>query len=313
MKTPELTLQMAHVLQGIRRANRPPFRALTVPEAREAYTFASEVLELPRAPLARVEDFRMPMVDGVSLPARLYSASGSKLPVVLYLHGGGFTIGNLDTHDSLCRQIALRSGAAVVATEYRLVPEYRFPMAVSDRWAALRWLAHEGAKRLRLDASRLAVAGDSSGGTLAAVCAILAEQAGMVLRHQVLITPGTAPHAGSNSHRQFASGYLLEAAGIDWFFNHYIDKAVRADRRFAPLNAPSLEDLAPACAILAGCIRLADEGLAYADRLRLAGVPAQLEFHRGLTHDFIKMGRAIPEAISAQVVIASALSEAFRS
>ena len=186
-------------------------------------------------------------------------------------------------------------------------------MAVSDSWAALRWLAHEGAKRLRLDASRLAVAGDSSGGTLAAVCAILAEQAGMVLRHQVLITPGTAPHAGSNSHRQFASGYLLEAAGIDWFFNHYIDKAVRADRRFAPLNAPSLEDLAPACAILAGCIPLADEGLAYADRLRLAGVPAQLEFHRGLTHDFIKMGRAIPEAISAQVVIASALSEAFRS
>ena len=200
-----LTPQMAGVLERIRRANRPPFHALSVAEARAAYEAGSEVLELPRAALPRVEALQIPADDGTPLAARLYAPSAACLPVTLYLHGGGFTIGNLETHDSLCRQLALRSGAAVLALDYRLAPEHRFPVAVDDSFAALRWLsAHAGA--LGLDGTRLAVGGDSAGGTLAAVCALLARDAGLALCAQVLITPGTAARADSVSHRLFANG-----------------------------------------------------------------------------------------------------------
>ena len=302
---------MADVLERIRRADRPPFYRLSVPEARSAYVAASEILELPRAPLPRVEDVRIPAADGTPLAARLYAPSSERgLPALLYLHGGGFVIGNLETHDSLCRQLALRSGAAIVALDYRLAPEHRFPVAVEDSWVAMRWLADKGGD-LGLDASRLAVGGDSAGGTLAAVCAIHARDIGLALRAQVLITPGTTAHSDTASHRSFASGYLLEAEGIAWFFDHYIDKALREDWRFAPLRADDVDGVAPACVILAECDPLVDEGLAYADKLRAAGVPVTLELYRGLTHDFIKMGRALPEAGAAQAAIAAMLQQAF--
>ena len=300
---------MAGVLERIRRANRPAFHTLSVPDARAAYGAASEVLELPRAPLPRVQDFGIAVREGGVLGARLYAPSLGALPLLLYLHGGGFTIGNLETHDSLCRQLALRSGAAVVALDYRLAPEHRFPVAVHDAWDALQWLAAHGAS-LQLDATRLAVGGDSAGGTLAAVCAILARDAGLPLRQQLLITPGTAAHADTVSHRLFADGFLLDAAGIAWFFDHYIDPARRTDWRFAPLLADDLEGVAPACVILAECDPLVDEGLAYADRLRAAGVRVHLELYRGLTHDFIKMGRVLPEAPAAQAIAGDALKEA---
>ncbi|WP_240635963.1 alpha/beta hydrolase [Caldimonas tepidiphila] len=302
-----LTPQMSGVLDRIRRANRPPFHALTPQQARAAYQAGAEVLDLPRAPLARVQDFRLP-VPGAGLPARLYADSEDRLPVLLYLHGGGFTIGGLETHDSLCRQLALRSGCAVVSVEYRLAPEHRFPTAVDDAWAALQWLAREAAS-LGLDGSRLAVGGDSAGGTLAAVCAILARDAGLPLALQLLITPGTTAHQDTASHRLFAQGFLLDAASIDWFFGHYIDHPHRRDWRFAPLEADDVEGVAPAWVGLAECDPLVDEGVAYADKLRMAGVPVQLEIWRGVTHDFIKMGRAIPEARTAQASAADALKE----
>ncbi len=308
--TPQLTPQMAKLLANIHRADRPPFHALTVPEARTAYVAAAEVLEPPRAPLARVEEITIPAADGTPLPARLYAPSADRLPVMLYLHGGGFTIGNLETHDSLCRQLALRSGAAVVALDYRLAPEHRFPCAVDDSWAAMRWLAEQG-ESIGLDGTRLAVGGDSAGGTLAAVCAVHAAQTGLPLRLQVLITPGTTAFADTESHIRFANGYLLEAQGIAWFFDHYIDHAQRGDWRFAPLNADDVDGVAPTCIVLAECDPLVDEGVAYADKLRAAGVPVALELYRGVTHDFIKMGRVLQEAGAAQAAIATALREAF--
>ncbi len=301
---------MAEVLHNIRRANRPPFYAMSVPEARRAYISASEVLERSRAELPRVEDFTLPVADGVQLRSRLYAPSHDKLPVLLYLHGGGFTIGALETHDSLCRQLSLQSGAAVAAVEYRLAPEHRFPIAVDDSWAAMRWLAGKGADALGLD-GRVAVGGDSAGGTLAAVCAIHARDIGLPLAAQLLITPGTTAYADTESHKRFASGFLLEAEGIEWFFAHYIDHAQRSDWRFAPLNADDLDGVAPACVILAECDPLVDEGIAYADRLRAAGVAVELELYRGLTHDFIKMGRVLDEAHHAQAACAAALRKAF--
>lgn len=302
---------MAGLLERIRRAQRVPLHAMTPADARAAYDKAAEVLEPPRAPLARVQDLSLPAADGTPLPARLYAPSQARLPVLLYLHGGGFTIGGLETHDSLCRQLALRSGGAVLALDYRLAPEHRFPTAVDDAWAAMAWLAGPGADVLGLDGTRLAVGGDSAGGTLAAVCAIHARDLGLPLALQLLITPGTTAHQDTPSHRLFANGFLLDAAGIDWFFDQYIDHHHRRDWRFAPLLAPDLDGVAPTCMLLAECDPLVDEGLAYADRLRLAGVPVQLELARGLTHDFIKMGRALKEAGAAQQAAADALRAAW--
>ncbi len=305
MKPPTqlLTPRMAGVLERIHRANRPPFHSLTPRDARLAYRMGAEILDLPRAPLPRVEN-----LEAAGRPARLYAPSHERLPVLLYLHGGGFTIGDLETHGSLCRQLALRSGAAVLALDYRLAPEHRFPAAVDDAWAALAWL-HEHAASLGLDGSRLAVGGDSAGGTLAATTAFFARDRGLPLKGQLLITPGTASQPGTPSHKLFANGFLLDAASIEWFFGHYLDRAQRHDWRFAPLEAEDHSGLAPACLVLAECDPLVDEGIAYADTLRAAGVPVQLELYRGVTHDFIKMGRQIPEALTALDACATAIRE----
>jgi acetyl esterase len=293
------------LLGRIERAGRPPFHTMTPTEARAAYAAGAEVLEPPRAVLARVEDI---VIAG--LAARLYAPTHDKLPTLLYLHGGGFVIGSLETHDSLCRQLALRSGAAVIALDYRLAPEHRFPAAQDDAWSALRWLAESG-DTLGLDTQRLAVGGDSAGGTLAAVAAIQARDHGLRLALQLLITPGTAALATHASRRLFGNGFLLDTATIDWFFEHTIDRSERHDWRFAPLEADDLGGVAPACVILAECDPLVDEGIAYADKLRGAGVPVALDLVRGMTHDFIKMGRVLKPAAAAQQFAAEALRQAW--
>ncbi|MEX8495178.1 alpha/beta hydrolase [Sphaerotilus sp.] len=307
-----LTPAMRDLLHRIRRANRSPLHRLGAVEARRLYESAAEVLEPPRAPLPRVETVVLPVGPGIARPARLYATQPREAgmpPVLLYLHGGGFTVGSLETHDSLCRQIALRSSVAVVALDYRLAPEHRFPAAVEDSWGAFQWLALH-ADRLGLDGTRLAVGGDSAGGTLAAVVALMARDADLPLALQLLITPGTTAHADTASHARYAEGFLLEKAGIDWFFDQYIDHTHRTDWRFAPLLADDHAGLAPAWIGLAECDPLVDEGVAYADALRMAGVPVELELYKGVTHDFIKLGRVIPEAALAQQAIADALRAA---
>ncbi|WP_428423867.1 alpha/beta hydrolase [Methylibium sp.] len=302
---------MRDVLDRMRRAGRPPLHTLSVGDAREAYRAGAEILDLPRAALERVEDLQLPARDGCRMPARLYAPSRARLPVLLYLHGGGFTIGNLDTHDSLCRQLALQGDAAVLSLDYRLAPEHRFPAAVDDAWDALQWLAREGSAALGLDATRLAIGGDSAGGTLSAVCALLARDARLPLALQLLFYPGTAARQDSDSHRRFAEGVLLARPLIDWFFGHYIPPGQREDWRFAPLLAPDHAGVAPAWIGLAECDPLVDEGIAYGDVLRAAGVPVQLELWRGVVHDFIKMGRVVPEARIAHAAAGRALKEAF--
>lgn len=310
MSTHLLTPRMAGVLERVRRANRPAFHTMTPEQAREAYVAAAEVLDLPRAKLAGVDDLHVPGACGAELAARRYRPVARPRGALLYLHGGGFTIGGLETHDSLCRQLALLSGADVLALDYRLAPEHRFPTAVDDTWSVLRWMHEQGAA-WDLDTTRLAVGGDSAGGTLAAVAAILARDHGVPLRAQLLITPGTAAHADTASHHLFANGFLLDRVTIEWFFEHYIDRSQRSDWRFAPLNADDLQDVAPASVLLAECDPLCDEGLAYADRLRAAGVAVTLELYRGMTHDFIKMGRLLDEARHAQAAAGAALTRAF--
>jgi acetyl esterase len=313
LSTHLLTPVMSGLLERIRRAKRSPWHAMGVAEARGTYEAAAEVLEPPRPKLPRVDDLAIPAADGTPLAARLYAPRGGSdlLPALLYLHGGGFVIGSLATHDALCRELARRSGGIVLAIDYRLAPEHRFPTAVDDTWAALQWLVVH-APSLGVDPARLAVGGDSAGGTLAAVTAILARDHALPLALQLLITPGTASVPDTPSHRLFGNGFLLDAATIEWFFDHYASRHERHDWRFAPLLADDLDGVVPACVILAECDPLVDEGLAYADRLRAAGVAVELDLVRGVTHDFIKMGRVLKEAGQAQQFAADALRQAWR-
>jgi len=302
---------MRSVLERMARAGYAPIYTQAPDEAKAAYEAGSSVLEVPKAQLARVQDFDIPARDGHRLPARLYAPARGVLPVLLYFHGGGFTIGSIASHDILCRELSRLGGCAVVSLDYRLAPEHRFPVAVNDAWDATQWLAGR-AQELGLDSGRLAVGGDSAGGTLAAVCAILAMQAGLRLALQLLFYPGCAAFPDAPSHRRFAHGLVLEQPHIDWFFDQYIARGQREDWRFAPLNAPDVEGVAPAWFGLAECDPLVDDGLAYADKLRAAGVAVDLEIYRGVTHEFIKMGRAIPEARQAQADAARALASALK-
>ena len=303
---------MHDVLTGMAKARRPPLSSVSHLDARVTYESRANVLEIARPQIAHIDELLIPLRDGQRIAARLYRPQddqGGVLPALVYFHGGGFTIGSIATHDILCRQLASLSGCAVVSVGYRLAPEHLFPTAVYDAWDALQWLHRQGAG-LQLDAKRIAVGGDSAGGTLAAVCAIFARDAGLKLALQLLFYPGTAAHLDTASHRRFASGFVIDQELIAWFFDHYLrSPADREDWRFAPLNAPDVEGVAPAWIGLAECDPLVDEGVAYADKLRAAGVPVDLEIYRGVTHEFIKMGRVIPEALLAHADAARAMRQ----
>ena len=303
---------MRSVLQGMARSRQAPRYRLSPQQARAAYEKGAHVLEPAPPPLARVQDLAIPAGDEASIPARLYASGDGVLPVLLYFHGGGFTIGSIESHDTLCRTLASLSGCAVVSVGYRLAPEHRFPTAVDDAWSATRWLAQHAAS-LGLDPQRSAIGGDSAGGTLATVCATLARDAGLPLRLQLLFYPGCAARQEARSHRRDHQGLILEQAHIEYFFGQYIAEAERDDWRFAPLNTPDLEGVAPAWFGLAECDPLVDDAIAYADKLRAEGVPVELEIFRGVTHEFIKMGRALPEARQAHADAAAALQRALQA
>ena len=308
-----LTPAMRLLVERMAQAPYPPMHTLTAQQAKAAYAKSIGVLDVPKPELARVEEVRIPARDGHALPARLVAPStDTGLPVLLYTHGGGFTIGSIESHDTLCRTLAQLSGAAVLSLDYRLAPEWRFPAAVHDAWDALHWLAGEGGAALGLDTARIAVGGDSAGGTLAAVSAVHARDAGLKLALQLLIYPGTTDHQDTDSHALFAHGPVLDKALIDWFFHHYIDSVDRSDWRFAPLKSADVDSVAPAWVGLAECDPLVDEGVAYADKLRAAGVPVDLEIYRGVVHGFITMGRAIAEARQLHQDAAAALRQAFQ-
>ena len=323
-----LTPAMHHVLDRMARAGHVPLHSLTPQQARDAYSAGAGVLEVPTTALARVEDFTVPARDGFAIPVRLIAPSlapapapvpsPGPMPVLIYFHGGGFTVGSIATHDGLCRRLAHLAHCAVLSVDYRLAPEHKFPTAQNDAWDVVQWVAESGHTKA-LDSRHMAVGGDSAGGTLSAVCAILARDCGLPLDLQLLFYPGTMGHQNSASHRSFSKGFVLEEPHITYFFNHYLrTPADRNDWRFAPLDGltpagqiADLDGVAPAWLGLAECDPLVDEGVQYADRLRMAGVPVDLEIYRGVVHEFIKMGRAIPEALQAHADAAQALKGAF--
>lgn len=270
-------------------------------QARIDFEASSGFLDVPLDNLV-CESFTLTARDGHSLPARLYrdgQAVDGLQPVVLYFHGGGYVVGSLDSHDALCRRLALQGGFALLAVDYRLAPEWRFPTPVLDACDAGNWLVREGAAR-GLDADRVALAGDSVGATLATVLSIMAvrEPAELSLKPkaQVLLYPVTDATTKRASHRDFAEGYLLETPTLDWFYAHYARTAEDlADWRCSPLLAADLSGMAPALVYLAGHDPLRDEGKAYADLLRAAGNEVTLLEQPGMTHDFMRMAGLLGE------------------
>ena len=311
-----LTPKMAALLSKIEQAQNDQPRMYEQPaaQARAAYARGAEVLDLPRAPLAVVRALSIPTRDGASLPARLYAQREPNpfepLPLLLYFHGGGFTVGSIETHDSLCRQLCLKAECAVLSVDYRLAPEHRFPTAAHDAFDALNFLIAEGGA-LGFDMQNIALGGDSAGGTIAAATALFAAQQAIPIKLQLLFYPGTCAHQELPSHAEFAHGYLIEKAHIDWFFANYIDVKDREDWRFAPLCARSIKGVAPAWVGVAELDPVRDDGLAWAAKLEAAGIAAESVIYKGVAHDFIKMGRSIPEAVRAHDDAAAALKKAF--
>ena len=310
---------IGQVLDMIARARRPQFHELTPQQARASYEKSAPILEIASAPMFSVQDLQVPTRDGATIRARLYQPvepdRTEPSAALVYFHGGGYTVGSVDTHDALCRMFARDGECAVLSVDYRLAPEYRFPTAVEDAFDALRWL-HGQAAEYGIDAARLAVGGDSAGGTLAAVCAVLARDAGIALALQLLIYPGTSGHQQTESQRRLASGYLLSGETIQWFFENYIREANdRDDWRFAPLDgqrgAPAFDGLAPAWIATAEYDPLGDEGAAYAQKLRAAGNRVAFRCYAGMIHEFFKMGGFVPEVADAHADAAAALRAAF--
>ncbi|HVE51930.1 MAG TPA: alpha/beta hydrolase [Ramlibacter sp.] len=292
----------------------PPTHTLQPAEARAFYRQRRTFTQPDPPEVGAVQDLEAP---GPAGPVRLrsYRPAGARadavLPVLVYYHGGGWVIGDLDTHDVLCRQLCNFSGCAVVAVDYRLGPEHRFPAAVDDAIAAARWVrAHAGA--LKVDPSRMAVGGDSAGGNLAAVVALAArELADLPLAFQLLIYPATDQRRGAPSHTANGQGYLLTRDSMDYYHDHYIaDREQDLDWRASPLLHPDLSRLPPAFVLIAGFDPLRDEGLAYADKLSAAGTNATLVNFERQIHGFITMGRVIDEANVAVQLCASQLARA---
>ena len=298
------------LIGNIAKAGFPPIHTLPIEQARLSYRMAVGASTVAPVALSRVEDFTIPGPSGHAIPARLYASSTEGLlPVMLYMHGGGFVMGGIDTCDAMCRSVALQSGVAVVAIEYRLAPEHKFPAGLDDTWDALQWLVGEG-HSLGLDGTRLAVGGDSAGGSLAVTAALMARDAGIPLRLQAVFYPSVQTSMSTDSFKAFSQGLVLDASIMRWFDDNSRRQDVPDDWRREPLKASSHEGVAPAWIGLAECDPLADDGRLYFDKLKATGVPVALAVWPGTVHDFINLGRFIPQAAEAHTAMAIALRQA---
>lgn len=282
-------------LQLVARSGNPPLNQLSVADARAEFDAFMSLLGGRAAPVGEIVDRTIEGPAG-RLRVRIYRPAGTAdrvLPAILYFHGGGWTIGSLEGYDLACRYFCARSGCAVISVDYRLAPEHKFPAAIDDAVAAYRWLASEAAG-MGLDPARIVVAGDSAGGTIAAVLAQLVRADARPPFLQWLIYPAADLGGDSASYRSCGEGFLLTRSDMEWFRNHYLnDPAEIDDPRVSPLKATDLAGVAPALVFTAGFDPLRDEGQAYAERLRVAGVKAIHREFDTLIHGFVGMRGAL--------------------
>jgi acetyl esterase/lipase len=303
--------QVKTLLDQVAAMGAPELHTLSVAEARVALAAMAALQGEPQS-VARVENRALPGPAG-EIPVRIYSPAGhAPLPVLVYFHGGGWVLGNLDSHDGVCRSLANAAGCIVVSVDYRLAPEHKFPAAADDSYHATLWVAANAAA-IGGDPNRVAIGGDSAGGNLTAVVALIARDRGKpALVHQLLIYPATDAAYDTASCRENAAGYFLTKDAMHWFWNHYLPSTDRGREPYAsPLRAESLQGLPPALVITAEFDPLRDEGEAYAARLREAGVPVTLTRYDGMVHGFFGMGALLDQAKTAVAEAAGALRAAF--
>ena len=304
------------LFEALQAMDLPPLPTLPVEQARALYRMGAERNGGARVEMASVRDLAAAGPAG-AIPLRLYRPEGAPerdAPALVFFHGGGWVIGDLDSHDGVCRQIAARAGCAVVAVDYRLAPEHPAPAAAEDCIAALHWVAGHAAD-LGIDPHRLAVGGDSAGGSLSAVAAVAAREAGLALRCQILIYPSVdnrpdAPHYPSRAANRQVPPLLPDV--LHWFMSQYMpDPALGRDWRQSPMMIADKAGLPPALVIVAERDPLHSEGLAYADALEAAGVPVSRLDEPGMIHGFITMRGVLSAADRAFAAIADALRTRF--
>ncbi len=298
----------AQIVGEFVKSIRAPGYFPPLPELRQQLRTMVALMDEPAPALERVEDVRLPGPAG-DLPARVYSASADPgpQPAVAYFHGGGWVQGDLETHHGLCARLARHAGVLVVAIDYRLAPEHKFPAAVEDCLAAYRWLRAHG-RDLGADPARVAVAGDSAGGNLAAVVSQLSASGGPVPTCQALVYPALDFSLETPSHRDLANGHVIPRDRIVWYAEQYLrGEADKADLRASPLRAPSLAGQPPTLVVTAGFDPLRDEGRAYAARLREAGVDVVDREYPGQIHAFVSLTKAIPQGMACTLEIADYL------
>jgi len=307
--------QTRAVLEAMASMNLQPPHLLPVAQAREQFKRARAAFVAPAQEVASVKDLRVPGPGG-DIPVRLYRPSGSKpeerLPVLVYFHGGGWVFGDLDTHDPLCREISNLARCAVVSVAYRVAPENKFPAAVDDALAAIRYAA-DNAAALALDGTRIAAAGDSAGGTLTAASALtFRDQGGPRMCLQVLIYPVTDMTLDSAGYTRVPTGYTLPRERMLFFREAYLRGPEDvADWRASPLKARDVSKLPPALIITAAQDPLVEEAEAYAERLKAAGVPVEYTRYDGMVHGFATLAGAIDNGHAAIAQVAAALKKAF--
>ena len=308
--TVNLDPQAKALLTFLAQDGRIPYSQITPPLARAQYVELCRRTRKPDEWAVDADDVTLPGPTG-TLHARVYRPRGAgdaALPALLYFHGGGWCIGDIDTHDAACRQLTQEAGCAVLSLDYRLAPEHRFPAAVEDCFAALKFAIGEG-RRLGLDPTRLAVGGDSAGGNLAAVAALRARDAGITLKGQVLIYPATDFAGDTASHEDYAEGFLLTRESVAWFGGNYIDASGHGDWRASPLRAVDLSGVAPALVLTCSCDPLCDEGMAYAQRLEREGVRVMHLHFSDEPHAFVGQGKVIRAGNTALDMMAAALKK----
>lgn len=310
MISPKVDAGVRALLEFMGSQGDPLLESMTPAEARRFTKARSAMVTGAPERVPSVVDQRIPGPLG-DIPIRIYRPDvAAPSPGLLYFHGGGWVIGDLDTHDVVCRAIANRARAAVVSVDYRLAPEHKFPAAVVDCYAATEWLASNAA-RLGIDRSRVSVGGDSAGGNLAAVvCQKALREQGPAIASQVLVYPVTDLSSfATGSYEEFAEDHYLARSVMGWFRAHYLmnlDDALSSDA--SPLLAADLPGLPRALIITAECDPLRDEGEAYAKRLEQAGVPVTCTRYAGMIHPFFTMGGVIPRAQKAIQQVAEAIA-----
>lgn len=300
--------QAANFLDQLNRQNSPPMERQPIAATRRALIEASTVKMAP-ARLARLETRTIRGPDGDDLRVRVYRPHGEgPFPVGLYFHGGGWVLNNIDTHDDIVQRLAAASGCVFVNVDYRLAPEHKYPAALEDAYAALQWVA-AAANELQVDPRRIAVGGDSAGGNLAAaLCLVTRDRGGPPVAFQVLIYPITDCDLDRPSYRANADGYFLTRSQMEWFWRHYVRSPEQMREPYAsPLRADSLKGLPPALVLTAEFDPLRDEGEAYADALRAAGVAVESYRYDGLIHAFVKRVDQFDAALDAVRRIGDAL------